>query len=167
MKSVMPSLLVLLLAPGLILAADSGVEGLWWTEDREAVVETRIVDEQLTGRIIWLEQPYHDDGDREGELLRDRENPESDRRDQPVLGMTILSGFEKHREGDWRRGEAYDPDNGRTYSARVRLQDDGATLRLRGYVGSPVFGRSAHWERLEGQPPRDSGMHVDELGERQ
>lgn len=166
-------LMSLLLFPVVTAAADP-VEGYWWTEDREGIVEIRLTEDGPLGRIVWLLEPEYSAGDeRAGEPLLDDENPDPDRRDRPIVGLRILEGFERHREGDWRGGEIYDPDNGRTYRARMRIAGEGGQLKLRGYVGTPLLGRTAHWERYEadelpddtlatGLPTTDENNKVDQ-----
>ena len=141
--------IALFLAPVLEAASDP-VEGLWWTEDREGIVEIRQSDAGPIGRIVWLLEPVHpEEHEKAGQPVLDEENPDSELRSRPVLGLRILEGFEQHREGDWRGGEIYDPENGRTYRARMRITEDGEQLNLRGYVGTPMLGRTARWERYQ------------------
>jgi uncharacterized protein (DUF2147 family) len=52
------------------------------------------------------------------------------------------------REGnEWGGGEILDPENGKTYRARLKLEDGGKKLIVRGYIGFSVFGRSQIWMR--------------------
>jgi uncharacterized protein (DUF2147 family) len=69
-----------------------------------------------------------------------------ERKDQPVQGMTILTGL--RREGDrWSGGRILDPENGKTYSSQLRLLDEGRRLEMRGYIGTPMIGRTQVWHR--------------------
>lgn len=66
----------------------------------------------------------------------------------PVVGLTILSGFKL--EGDaYTGGTILDPENGKTYRSTMQLQDNGRTLKVRGYIGVPAFGRTQTWTREE------------------
>jgi uncharacterized protein (DUF2147 family) len=70
------------------------------------------------------------------------------RHDQPVLGMTILTGI--RREGErYGGGEILDPDNGKVYSCRLTLTDGGRHLDVRGYIGFSLLGRTQTWNRKE------------------
>jgi len=69
-----------------------------------------------------------------------------DRKGQRIVGMQILRHI--RREGDeWRGGEILDPENGKTYRARLKLADGGKKLIVRGYIGFSLFGRSQTWVR--------------------
>jgi uncharacterized protein (DUF2147 family) len=67
-------------------------------------------------------------------------------KDAPVIGLTILSGLTK--DGDqYGGGQILDPDNGKTYRSQLRLLDNGKKLEVRGYIGTPLLGRSQTWVR--------------------
>jgi uncharacterized protein (DUF2147 family) len=42
-------------------------------------------------------------------------------------------------------GSIYDTDNGKTYSCKMTLDND--TLKVRGFVGISLFGRTTVWKR--------------------
>ena len=75
---------------------------------------------------------------------------------RPALGMKILIDLVPD-EGDtppatWR-GRIYDRENAKTYSATVEVDDKPdarGELRVRGYVGLPIFGRTQRWQRAPG-----------------
>jgi uncharacterized protein (DUF2147 family) len=67
-------------------------------------------------------------------------------KDQPVVGMTILSGVRRTGDG-FSSGEILDPDNGQVYRCNIRLMEDGRMLEVRGYIGVPLFGRTQVWRR--------------------
>jgi uncharacterized protein (DUF2147 family) len=69
-------------------------------------------------------------------------------KDQPVLGMVFMSGLKK--DGDeYSGGEIIDPDNGKVYKSKMQLIDGGRKLKVRGYIGVPMFGRSQVWVRQD------------------
>lgn len=70
-------------------------------------------------------------------------------KDQPIQGLNFLTGFKANGENTWIDGKLVDPESGKTYSGKVTLSDNGQSLKLRGYVGSPVFGRSQTWTRIK------------------
>lgn len=123
---------------------ESEITGVWVTADGNGHIEITIEDDKLNGVIIWAEDMYEDDGET---LARDTNNPDPELRGQPIKGLNIIRGF-SYSDGEWRGGRVYDPENGREYRGRIRLEEN-VTLRLRGYVGISAFGRTERWTRLE------------------
>jgi uncharacterized protein (DUF2147 family) len=69
---------------------------------------------------------------------------------QPILGMDVITGL-KHVEGtsNYEKGRVIDPLAGKIYDARIRLNNNGKRLTLRGYMGVSALGRSQTWIRQE------------------
>jgi uncharacterized protein (DUF2147 family) len=124
-------------------AAWAGVTGTWRTADGDAKIEMYACGDALCGRIAWMENPEEN-----GRPRADVNNPSPALRERPILGLEILHGFHEDSPGVWSGGKVYDPKTGNEYRGKIRLQEDG-TLRLRGYVGAPLFGRSETWTREE------------------
>jgi len=126
-------------------AQNASPAGVWKTIDDETGKPkslVRITDENgvLTGKIEKLFRPADQD-----------QNPkctacEGARKDQPIIGMTILSGLKKDGN-EYTGGEILDPAKGKTYKSKATLKDNGGKLEVRGYIGAPMFGRSQTWVR--------------------
>jgi uncharacterized protein (DUF2147 family) len=74
-----------------------------------------------------------------------------DRKDKPLVGMTLIKGV-KQSDSDkerWDGGEILDPNNGKTYKVRLTPVEGGKTLAVRGYIGAPMLGRTQTWIRVE------------------
>jgi len=69
------------------------------------------------------------------------------RRDQPIIGLTIITGVRKTGDNEWGGGEILDPENGKVYKTRMSLADDGNKLNVRGFIGISLLGRTQTWER--------------------
>jgi uncharacterized protein (DUF2147 family) len=71
-----------------------------------------------------------------------------DRKDQPMTGLEMVRGGKLAADGQWYEGgEILDPDNGKTYTLKMRVADGGAKLTIRGYIGP--FYRTQTWERAQ------------------
>jgi len=126
--------------------AGDRVVGLWLTEEKDAHVRIERRDGRYFGRIVWLKEPdYPADDAMAGRPKVDRENPIEAQRGTPIIGLPIVQGF-RHEDGEWRGGTIYDPNNGKTYKCRMWF--DGETLRVRGYIGISLLGRSTSWTRV-------------------
>ena len=145
-------LLVLALTPPLQESEAEAILGLWLTEEGKARVEVRREGDAYHGRIDWLKEPtYAADDDPEGmggQPIVDRLNHDGKLRSRPVLGLEILSRFRYAGEREWKQGRLYDPERGKSYKGRLKLTMQG-TLKLRGYIGIPAFGRTSEWTRFE------------------
>lgn len=72
-----------------------------------------------------------------------------ERKNQKLIGMTILKGVVATGEGAYKGTEILDPISGKTYKVKLTLKESGQTLIVRGYVGMPVFGKTREWKRAE------------------
>lgn len=136
------ALLILLMASAQPAAAErDAVVGYWSTGD--SIFEVYQDDDTLYGQIRVLISPTYESGERpgfEGEPRADTENPDEDLRGRPLVGLHMFSEYE-YADGRWQ-GKIYDPESGNTYQSRMTVNDDGQ-LEIRGYVGMPMFGRTA------------------------
>ena len=73
---------------------------------------------------------------------------EGDLKDHPLLGMEILWGMTK-ASGQWSGGQVLDPDNGKIYRCYLAPEDGGKKLKVRGYIGFALLGRTQYWMRVE------------------
>ncbi len=67
-------------------------------------------------------------------------------KNKPILGLVIIKGLTQVAN-EWSGGKILDPKNGKTYKCVVTLPNEN-TLKLRGYIGFSVFGRTATWYRV-------------------
>ena len=69
-------------------------------------------------------------------------------KNQPVTGLQIL--WDMKRDGaEWTGGQILDPHNGKVYRCIVALDDGGRKLKVRGYIGIALIGRTEYWQRIE------------------
>jgi uncharacterized protein (DUF2147 family) len=70
--------------------------------------------------------------------------------DQRIIGRELLTGFEADLENGakWNNGRIFNPKDGRTYKSTITLADKD-TLKLRAYVGIPIFGRGMTLKRIQ------------------
>ena len=134
---------------GLSMLAAASVQadarGLWSTEDNQGRVEISQCGSSLCGNLVWLEDAL----DQQGRPRRDARNPDESLRDRPLGGLRILWDMQPSGDGrTWKDGRVYDPESGKTYQGRITLEKPDV-LKLRGFVGAPMFGRTSTWTRVE------------------
>lgn len=126
--------------------AGGDVRGLWVDHRegdlRKVAVWIEDCENLLCGRIYWLKKPLS----AQGQAKRDKHNPDAALRDRPLCGLKILSGFRRVTESTWGGGHIYNASDGRTFSSTISLEHDGS-LRIRGYVGISLFGKTVEWVR--------------------
>jgi len=119
------------------------IEHIWYNEEKTGKIQVyKGTDNKFYGKIIWLKEP-----DRDGKPKTDINNPDEKRRNEPELGLVVLTGFVKDGEHGYQDGKIYDPKNGKTYSCKMTI--NGNKLDVRGYVGFSLFGRTTKWTRAD------------------
>ncbi len=154
--SVALSTLLICVAPGLAANTTDTQDklvGLWSQVDEktgkvQALVRiVEIAPEQYEG---FIEKIFIAPGDDPNPRCEDCKGT---RRNQPVLGMRIITGLKRaSSKGElYHHGEILDPDSGDTYRLKITLLDSGKKLDVRGFVGIALFGRSQIWLRESNQ----------------
>jgi uncharacterized protein (DUF2147 family) len=127
-------------------SAQGTAVGLWKTIDDDGKTEKSLVritesGGVLSGKIEKIFDPAKQDSK--------CDKCTDERKDKPVLGMVILRNLKADPDDKdvWSGGEVLDPNNGKTYKARLKPIDGGKQLQMRGYIG-PFF-RTQVWLRVE------------------
>ena len=129
------------------LAQEASPVGRWTTIDDETKKPKSVIaiyeeNGKLYGKIEKLfREP------------KEEQNPVCDKcegglKNQPIIGMIILRELKKD-DDEWSGGKILDPANGKTYKCKIALEDGGKKLKVRGYIGMSLLGRTQHWVRAE------------------
>ena len=140
-------LIILLILPIFAFAdADSPV-GKWRTYDDEtgelkSIINIWEEDGILYGKIEKIFPKPGEDPDPlcdkcPGELKATR-----------IIGMTIMKDLTRSGK-QWKGGTILDPDNGKTYSCKIEVVEAGKKLKVRGFIGLSLLGRTQYWEKEE------------------
>jgi uncharacterized protein (DUF2147 family) len=130
---------VVLLTSGAVFA-QQGVLGTW-REPGGARIEVHRCGADVCARLIQLSaNPAN---------TVDAKNPDPALQHRELVGLEIGQGFHlddaSHAEG----GRLYDPKSGKTYNGS--MVSEGDSMKLRGYVGLKMFGRTEVWTRDSGK----------------
>lgn len=125
-----------------MLAATTSVDpldvtGVWYPGDEDSQVEIVTDGDSVAGRIVLY------DGVEYGPHY-DTENPDEALRTRTILGLPIISGFERAKT-KWRRGDIYDPNEGKTYRSAI-FRKDADTLGVQGCIA--LFCQTQDWKRV-------------------
>jgi uncharacterized protein (DUF2147 family) len=125
--------------------------GRWTTIDDETKKPKSVIaiyeeNGKLFGKIEKLYREPNED-----------QNPVCDKcegalKNQPILGMVIMKDLKKD-DDEWTGGTILDPANGKTYKCKIAVEDGGKKLKVRGYIGMALLGRTQHWVKAEPPAP--------------
>jgi uncharacterized protein (DUF2147 family) len=132
------SLLILLISAN---SFGQTILGQWETTDdktgeKKALIEIYQKGDQYFAKIV---DSYISE---EGKLC---DRCKGSKKNQPIEGLVIIEGLEK--DGDeFNGGTILDPENGKTYKCYLELVDK-SKLKVRGYLGVSLLGRTQYWTR--------------------
>jgi len=127
-------------APGASPAGD------WLVAEGLSVMRVAPCGDAFCGKIAWTPGPGND-----------QNNPDPAKRNQPMVGTTILIGMKPAGNNKWQ-GEIYNPQDGKTYSGSITLLTPDI-LQIEGCVLKILCG-GENWTRTGADPatvPRSSG----------
>ena len=129
---------------GLHAQAQSNIVGKWKTIDDSTKAEKSIVeiyeqDGKLYGKIVQLFQKPEEDQDPKCDKCS------GEMKDQKVLGLVFMKRHKKNTDTKWEDGEITDPKNGKTYDCKIELIEEGKKLKVRGFLGFSLLGRTQIW----------------------
>ena len=118
------------------------IEGTWITTDDETgnqKSEVLIFKEngKLYGKITKLLLP-EDQG-------KKCINCKGKNKDQSIVGMLIINDLQLD-DYSWEDGTILDPKSGKVYDCNIGFEDSN-TLKVRGYIGFSLLGRTQIWKR--------------------
>jgi uncharacterized protein (DUF2147 family) len=123
-------------------ASAEAPEGVWLING-EAAVQIFDCNTLLCGRILWLQAPR----DAQGQLKRDRKNPDPALRQRELCGLTVIRDLRSSGPNHWNDGWFYYPDSGKTYNIKVELTSSDA-LVARFYQGTSLVGETKTLRRV-------------------
>lgn len=140
------AILSLVFVSALVTAQPDGdrILGIWQTGSGKGRISITRYGEKYGGKIVWLREP----NDAAGKPKVDDRNPDPAKRSAPKLGLNNLLGFTFEGNGEYGNGTIYDPENGKTYKCVMTLENDDA-LKVRGYIGISLIGRTDTWTRVK------------------
>jgi len=123
----------------------SSPEGYWQTvpddDASPSVIHVWIENGEAFGKVVKI---YPKPG-REPDPVCDQ--CEGELKGRPIIGMTILKNLTR-KDGKWSRGSILDPKNGKTYKCYVEVMENGEKLKVRGFIGMTLLGRTQYWIKV-------------------
>lgn len=72
---------------------------------------------------------------------------EGDDKGKPIVGLKFIKGLIKDGN-EYNGGKILDPENGKLYKCYITLEDANK-LKVRGYIGFSLLGRTQYWYRTK------------------
>lgn len=129
--------------------------GLFSAQAQTVLGKWKMIDDE-TGKAKSVVEIYENNGKIYGKVIEifdktkeDKvcEKCEGSKKNKPIKGMVILEGLSK-KESSWEGGTILDPNSGKVYKCIISLENKDK-LKLRGYVGISLLGRTQYWERVK------------------
>ena len=131
------------------------ITGLFSGQSQTAVGKWKTIDDE-SGKAKSVVEIYESNGKIYGKVIeifdKTKENKvceacEGAKKDKPIKGLVILEGLSK-KGSNWEGGTILDPNSGKIYKCTISLEHKDK-LKLRGYVGISLLGRTQYWERVK------------------
>ncbi|WP_345955201.1 DUF2147 domain-containing protein [Mucilaginibacter sp. PAMB04168] len=135
---------VLLFSASSFAQSADAILGKWINPSGEGQIQIYKKGSLFYGKLAWLKQP---NDETTGQPKTDKNNPDKNLHSRPILGLEILKDFKFDGESVYDDGNIYDPKNGKIYSCKMTL--NGNKLKIRGYIGISLLGRSEIWTRVK------------------
>lgn len=123
------------LSSGTAQAAEPDIFRTWMTPKGGTVI-LAACEGKICGYIQRLHPAY------KGPQFVSADHPDPTLRGQPLVGFQVLENFQYAGDGRWKRGKVHDTRTFKTYSSKLKLQDDGS-LKISACV--MVFCESRLW----------------------
>lgn len=117
--------------------------GRWLTESGNLEVEIAPCGQALCGTVVKVIA---------NRSMSKPDAPMTPADNRSPLGMKILSDFVPSEDGEWR-GHIFNRENGETYHCLMSLAAPDQ-LKVRGYKGLPLFGKTQIWHRVSVEAAR-------------
>jgi uncharacterized protein (DUF2147 family) len=126
-----------------------------FAQNKTVLGKWKCIDDQ-TGKELGTVQIYEEDGIVYGKVIEIANHKNRDKRcnncqgvdkDHPILGLTIIRGLKKDGN-EYNGGKILDPKHGKYYKCYINLENEDK-LKVRGYIGISLFGRTQYWHRVK------------------
>ncbi|HPN41314.1 MAG: DUF2147 domain-containing protein [Candidatus Cloacimonetes bacterium] len=145
MKHLLIAIILIALCLPLLALKEDDILGSWYNGEKSSKIQIyKTTGGSYAGKIVWLKEP----NDAKGVAKLDVKNPDKKLRGRALMNLVILTGLKSKGNDKFDGGKIYDPKSGNTYSCKGELENIN-TLKLRGFVGVSLIGRTDTWTRAK------------------
>lgn len=122
------------------------ITGYWLSAQKATIVEFYKVGDKYNGKAVWSKQR-----DKNGKPLKDINNPDKSKRGRYLEGLDLITGLSYNPKNDtYEGGKIYQPNTGKTFNCKVKLDKGKNTMQVTGGVG--FISKTLTWTRTSGIP---------------
>lgn len=114
------------------------IVGEWLSQKKDVRFRIFRQNDKYFGKVLWGS----------GRDTVDTNNPDVRLHSRKLVGAILLKDFVFDGADTWQDGTIYDPTDGKTYACKLSLTAD-QKLKVRGYIGISLFGRTEYWTRIK------------------
>jgi uncharacterized protein (DUF2147 family) len=126
-----------------VVAGENALIGEWWTEGKQGRIKFA---KYADGTFRGVTTCCVPDRETSEHPIKDKNNPNPKLRDRTTVGIVIIWKL-TYDDGEYSGGYVYNPRDGKTYRFEAKVIDH-ETVKIRGYIGLPLFGQSQIWKRV-------------------
>lgn len=115
-----------------------------FNDDTAHIKITRADDGTYKGLVVWTNHPTNPDGTKRNDAKNKDKSLRSRTWDQVYLCWNL-----KYDDGEWVKGNLYDPYSGNTFGVKVKRAKNGKDMSARYYKGVPAVGITTTWKRIK------------------
>ena len=127
-----------------VIMHSQSIIGKWKTIDDETGKERSIVEIYESEGKIYAKIVKLLEKSEENKVC---ENCKGANKNKPLKGMIIIGGLKKE-SNEWNGAKILDPKTGSEYKCYITLEEPNK-LKVRGYLGFALFGRTQYWYRVK------------------
>ena len=126
------------------------IVGDWMVNTGDAVVRFYEKQGSYHGKVVWAGRESVDwwFDDAPMEIPWENRRAAKKLKHAASLGVDIITGLDFDGTATWANGRVFNVLNGKIYKCQLSLPEEGV-LKLRGFIGVPLFGGSVLWHKLE------------------
>jgi uncharacterized protein (DUF2147 family) len=126
--------------------ANKDIKGYWLSAQKATIVEFYPSGNKFNGKAVWSRQK-----DKNGKPLKDVNNPDKSKRSRSLEGIDLITGLTYNPKTDtYEGGKIYQPNTGKTFNCKVKLDNSKNTMQITGGVG--FISKTLTWTRTTGIP---------------
>ncbi len=113
-----------------------------WDEGDGGIMDIYIQNGKLYGKVVHVSNKLDNNG-----VCK---KCDGDLKNKPFVGMVAIYNFTPENNSDtWSGGRFVDLSSGLVAQGRIKAENSGATLNVRGYIGAPALGQTSIWKRIK------------------